>query len=731
MVKDYRVEPASEAEKKLGLKEVLVVDFVNQVKPGRFDLAILAQIPRPKRQGDTEVKLGLPRFGLLDVKKETGVLAVGGQTHLEISDEEKALKGLTPVAVRELRGLGFAHRAAKGESITLGYKYLKPETIFVEVGVKKRESKLTAKVETLVDAQEDRVKVDVTIICTVEYAGIDQLQIRVPKALATKKELKFDREGLKYQTPAVQEDGTVIWTVAFQGKRIGTVPVKLTYDIKLDDLRAGDRKEVPLHEIKVLSKCFSETGDIALTKHENLVVTEVEMTAVEKRDKRELSDALKRKNPIQAYRYVSHPHNLVLQVTKYDFRAPLGMLINHLHHDEVIARDGKLKAEATLSLQNNAEQYLTVLLPERAVMRGLKVDGKSEEWSEGEASGGRPSIQVHLGEVTKSRRDKPFQIQLRYNVPAKSERGLSGLGTLAFQTLSFPLADDKHVPVARLTRSLYLPDGFNYLDFDTDATRHFEQTSLWEDLKTSLGVRTGRRGRHSWRAGKNAALSAVVALKGMSSGAADGGLYPTLELPQAQDPFLFEKLDNPSRVAVKYASWSTFYIVDLFALLAVVGLGLFLTIRKITGAVPYVAVATVLAVLGAAILGKSLEPYFASGLAGALGLGGFFLSRGLWRELTVHRHERRLAELDREEELARTRASAAGAEAQLRGDVQVTERAAAPAETPAAVDPKAPAKGAATAEEIAAAEKIELDEGNAPEPKAEDTPKTDDDAGTQ
>jgi hypothetical protein len=164
---------------------------------------------------------------------------------------------------------------------------------------------------------------------------------------------------------------------------------------------------------------------------------------------------------------------------------------------------------------------------------------------------------------------------------------------------------------------------------------------------------------------------------------------------------------------VRYASWSTFYIVDLLALLAVVGLGLFLTLRKLTSSAAYVAVAAGLTVLGAAFLGRASEPYFASGLAGALGLGAFFLSRGLWRELTVHRHERRLAELDREEELAYARASVAGAEARLRGDVQATPRVA-PAVTP--TDPKAPPKGPISAAEQTEAERIHMDDAtNAPD----------------
>lgn len=716
-VKDWRVEKDAEGG------EVLVVDFVGQVGPGRFDLPLLGQLVREQAQPDEgEVVVRLPRFRLLGVRKETGVLAVGAPSHLEVSLVKEKLRGLLPEGVRKLAALGFDRRPVRGEAISQGFKYLRPEDVSAEFSVRKRDAKVTAAVETLVDAQEDKVRVTTTVRYTVEYAGIEQVRIEVPAALGNKKELRFEREGLKDQRVRVEGDRAV-WTIGLQGKKIGTFPVRFTYDVKLDDLAAGSSRDVTLHEVKVLD-CFSETGDIALKKHENLVVTELEMDSLEKRDKRELPAALRRQGPIQAYRYVSHPHRLTLRITKYDFKAPLGILVQHLHQDEVIGRDGRLKAEAVLLLQNNAEQYITVLLPPGAVMQGLKVDGQTREWSEGVEHEGRPSVQVHLGEATKVRRDRPFQIAIRYDLEGGGP--LAGLGSLELHTLRFPLQGGEEVPVARLTRRLYLPAGFKYMEFDTDATKHFLELSLWEELKSAFGVRTGRESLTAspwtppWQAGKRAAEEAIDELRKVAGGDDDGGIYPALALPLAQEPYLFEKLDNPSRLRVRYASWSAFVLVDLLACVFAVALGLFLTGRGVLGAASYTALAAGLAALGAVFLGRAVDAYCFSALLGSLGLGAFFLGQAVWRELTVVRHQRRLAELAKEERLARARAEAAEAEARLRASrASASASATAPTQEPKA-------KGAPDAEARAAAERIRFEDvdatGEAPVPSAEGGP---------
>ena len=702
LIKDWRVQG-----------EVLQVDFNGQVQPGDFALTILGSLNR--RADQVEGALELPRFALLDVKKETGVLALGSARHLQLSKTETG--GLIPEAVADLPGLGFPHGARSAEEeLVFAFRYLKPEAVKANFSVKKREPKVTARAEVLVDAQEDLVRVETRMIWTVEYAGIEQVKLRVPLALASEEQLKIEGEGIKDKSSAPeQQEGEpkhAIWTVSLQGKRMGEIPLVFRYDIKLDDLAPGQKREVTLHELQALG-VFTETGDVGLKKHENLVIT-VAPTMMERRDKRELPEALRRQGPIQAYRYVSHPHQLVLSLIKYDFKAPLGILINHLHLDEVVGKDGKVQVEAWLSLQNNAEQFLKVELPEDADFVGLMVDGKAEEWSQGPREAGKPQqVLIHLGEITKVRREEPFQVRLRYDLPGAG--ALSGSGALATIVPGFPLSEGQQVPVARLTRDLYLPPDLSYLEFDTDATKHFEEQSLWEELKQLLGVPTGRERVRAYD-GAQAAENAVQTVKTMVSQQDPGSQYRPLELPGLR-PYLFEKLDAPTRLSVRYMSWPVFYLLDVLVLVAIVAAGVLLDARKLVPAVAYVPVAAALMLLGATFGGKALEPFAASGFVGALGLGGFFLLRGVWRELTVLRHERRVAELAQEAQVAKARAQAAEAEARLRANQPVAVGAPA-ASASASLDPKARALGA---DEAAAADRIEYHAGEGSDPAGPST----------
>lgn len=675
-VKDWRQLPASAEETSKGLGDTLVVDFVNQVVPGAFALPVTATLKRtPMGPETTQEGISLPALRLLDVAKETGVLAVAAQTHLELQNESQT--GLVTKGARELQGLSFPYGAGAGEDMIFAYTYGKPDGVAARYRVKKREPKVTAKVEALVDAQEDLVRVETAFNYGVEYAGVEQVRIEAPAALNTPTLLQLEGDGVKDRRCEVK-DGKAIWTVTLQGKRQGAFTVRAVYEIKLDDFKAGQQKTVELHELRCLDT-FSETGDIAIKKHENLVIADSQRDAVERRDQRELPDALRARGAIQAFRYVSHPNKLVLQITKYNFQAPLGILVTHLHQDEVVVEeDGTLKVEAFLLLQNNAEQFLTVALPVGAEMRGLEVVGAVKEWSVVPGDTPRPTIQVHLGDTP---RDVPFPVRLRFDVPSKGTLG--GSGRLELHTLGFPLKDEKSVPVARLTRRLYLPNGYAYLDIDTDATKFFDDSTLWEDLKDAVGV---RRARVQPGTGRYEVDQAIAGLRNQFPLTANRESYPPLVLPSDVEARLLEKLDNPSRLSVRFMGWSLFFLLDVMALLAVVVAGVVLDRKGLVRPLAYVGGAAAASVLGATFLGRSLEPFCASALVGAGGLGGFFLLRGAWRELTTERHARRMAELAEEAQVAKARAHAAEAEARTRGLVGAhagsSPGPAAPAPTP-------------------------------------------------
>jgi hypothetical protein len=471
----------------------------------------------------------------------------------------------------------------------------------------------------------------------------------------------------------VVADGKAVWTLQLQGSRIGSFPLRFSYDIKLNSFSAGTQREVTLREVKVLD-CFSETGDIALKKHTNVVIDEFDRDGLEKRDTRDLPPGLRKPGVVQAYRYVAHPFRLTVRVTKYDFRAPLGVLVKHLHIDEVVRKNGSVQAEATIALQNDSEQSLNVILPRGATLKSqrIKVDGRNVNPTLGTPIEGRPVLQIHLGEVSQERRGEPFQIRIRYDVPSGGT--LSGTGTLALEPLRFPLtkassgegdeahARPKEIPVELMTRGLHLPRSFYYLDFKTPAAKLFEERGLWTTLKSSLGVPTSRDRTKIWR-GVNASVDAVARLKSMADASADG-LYRPLTLPGS--PYLLESQGVASSVEVRYvASW--LYIASsLLVVLCVIGAAIGLDRKKLLAPVAIVATLTGVTVVGAVLFGRTLEPFFGAGFVASLGVGVIFMLRGIGREMTTGMQQRQQERADRQAQVAKARAQAAEAEAGLR-----------------------------------------------------------------
>jgi hypothetical protein len=455
------------------------------------------------------------------------------------------------VAVRDLPGLGFPHGANRGEELLYAFRYAKPVGLAAAFAVGKREPKLTCRVESLVDAQLERVRVRTTIHANVQYAGIDRVRLEVPEALGREGALKFDRAGVKDVQVSEPSEGKAVWTVSLQGSRIGSFPIRFSYDLVHEGFAPGQQRLVPVQEVRVLD-CFTETGDIALRKHENVVIDVVDREGIERRDKRELPTALADGGVFQAYRYVAHPWRLDLRVTQYDFRAPMGIQVLHLHQDEVVDKEGGAKAEAVLLVRNASEQVLRVVLPAGAELQRIKVDGKNVASTSDSALDGRPALQIHLGEVTQERGDEPFQVRIRYDLPA--EGGFSPFGARTLGTLRFPLdgageagQPAADVPVARFTRSLYLPRDPLYLSFETAATRLWRPDDVWSGLARGVGLGAPTDGVDVYR-GAQGASAAVARTKGLAPATKDV-YYPHLELPRRR-PYLFDSLSGPASVRV-------------------------------------------------------------------------------------------------------------------------------------------------------------------------------------
>ncbi len=126
-----------------------------------------------------------------------------------------------------------------------------------------------------------------------------------------------------------------------------------------------------------------------------------------------------------------------------------------------------------------------------------------------------------------------------------------------------------------------------------------------------------------------------------------------------------ESFEDHRTVIVHSMSPWTFYFLAALVLAGVVGIGVFLDRKQqLPSAVYPLGVASV-AVLGAIFFSDSLRPFCGCALLGSVGLGGVWLIRGAYREITVTGQERSKARADEQARVAKARAHAAEAEAQL------------------------------------------------------------------
>lgn len=669
-VKDYRINDG-----------ILEIEFPKQVLQKPYEILITGQVLRDKNGK----KIQFPHFQLLDVKKETGHLAVAALKHLELTTDQS--KGIVAINRAQLlqKGLVQQHNGratsamrlpvdAQKEDLTLAFKYAKPGGSAV-IGVKKRDPKIDAEVRVLANAEEDLLKVEGTVYYTIKYAGVDSFKLKVPNAVAGS--FKIESQNIKEKSPKKGESFTT-WTVKTQSKQQNSYQLKFRYEIKFADLKPGAETEVNVYPVKVL-EVANERGNLALVKHENLVIREVpgKRAGLENRDITELPASLKQANVFRAYRIQGGEYALQLRIIKYDFKAPLGTLINHLHLDEVITKEGTCQTEAWILLQNSTEQFLRVRLPKSAQVHAeLRVAGSNKRCSPTAAEGEFKEYLINL--ASQSGRTEPFLIRLRYDVPSSKKSELGMTGTVKLVTPHFPLRKDEEVPVTRFTRQVVFGPNLETLDFETDMTRHFEiKAGLWNGLKNAIFSTLNRERR------VDSVIGAVESLKArdrIADGA--GGLYHALQnaelisnplrieemrrgrkkrsqSSEAFKPHLFSKLNGSAELSIGYMSPMLRRALQAMAFVFVIVLGFVIERQKLVSATVFFGLASTSTLVLAMFNEGTTSQMMGFAFFGSQALGAIWLVRGVWNELTVERQKRLIEVLEAETKVARARAAAA------------------------------------------------------------------------
>lgn len=161
---------------------------------------------------------------------------------------------------------------------------------------------------------------------------------------------------------------------------------------------------------------------------------------------------------VLAYRYVRPGWKLAVEARRYAEAEVLSALVDSARLTTVVADDGQMMTELSLSLRNNGRQHLEVELPAGATNWSAFVGGEPV----------RPSLRsgrllLPLERTTAS--DEPVTVELTFVGEGKFPKGS---GDVALATPKFD------VPLKNVRWDLYLPPDYDYSDFGGSMARTIE-----------------------------------------------------------------------------------------------------------------------------------------------------------------------------------------------------------------------------------------------------------------
>jgi len=259
-----------------GGKKVLNVKFAAR-RTGKFSFNVTAELPRKK----ADEAVAVPVFAPQAVERTE--MRVGLAVHVSLKANTIDKGDMREEDIRNLGGIPI--KDAGATPLTLGFRYrsqvaenpvpVKPAQVQFEL----RKSRVSAEVLTLVEVRETLTRRSWFVNYDVEFAGVNEFSIEVPKAIAD--DLQIEGANIKERSKTDTKDaqgnptGVVLWRVMLQDKALGVQTLAFSHDEAHAEQRPGAVLPVVLQEVKVPG-VFRETGQVAVLKDGNLEFTKTD-----------------------------------------------------------------------------------------------------------------------------------------------------------------------------------------------------------------------------------------------------------------------------------------------------------------------------------------------------------------------------------------------------------------------------------------------------------------------
>ena len=457
---------------------VMNVRFKQRVS-GDLSFNITSEVNRAK----PDEPLVVPAFSPAGVERHDARIGLAIHVSLKANTAEKG--DFLEEDIRNLAGMPVQDPAKS--PLTLGFRYrtqadktAAPAKLSFEL----RKPRVSAEVFALVDVREALTRHSWIINYHVDFAGVDDFRIEVPKAIAD--DIQIEGANIKERIKTElndekgQPNGKVEMRVVLQDKVLGDYRITFFHDGVRGEQKAGVVQPVALQEVKALN-VFRETGQIAVIKDGNLEFTKTVANGLEVMDPKELRPELQRDGIFLAYKYSQHPLALNLDVSKNFYLEVPQAVVTYAVLTSVIAEDQAETTEVIYWVKNNSQQFFSVQLPSRGDKQARLL---SDAFVAGEPQqpGKRPDKnEVLIRLPAKQANNTEFPVRFVYEVPSPNPG--KKLGFRGNFKLDPPQLADVKVLQSKWT--LYLPTTHRYAGFGGSMREEMGQRG-WERVMRGI-----------------------------------------------------------------------------------------------------------------------------------------------------------------------------------------------------------------------------------------------------
>jgi type II secretory pathway pseudopilin PulG len=386
----------------------------------------------------------------LDTAKLTSFVAISADPGVAVKTE--SFDGLMEIPVTALPDAGGPRRSETEGGSVLAYKFIssEPESApawKLSVATEAVAAWMRAEVVNTFTLGETLLSGRALVRYDIANAPVKELRVKVP---AEFKNVEISGPNIRSR----EQDGNV-WRVVLQSPTRGFYTLTVTWD----QPRAAKAGTLELTGVSA-EGVERETGLLAITIPPSgtpLQVSESSATDLQRVDTGAFPDWAGEPDPSTAlaYRYVRPGYRLALNVQRFDEAEVLQALVDNAQLTSVVADDGQMMTELSLSVRNNGRQFLEVELPVGARVWSAFVAGQPVRPSR---RGGKLLLPIQQSGAD----DGALSVELTYVGTNAFPRTR---GTVALVSPKFD------VPLKNARWEIYLPPDYDYQDFQGTMTR--------------------------------------------------------------------------------------------------------------------------------------------------------------------------------------------------------------------------------------------------------------------